>query len=492
MSKSSARNHTRHDDIAHEGSMRRIRKVHFVGIGGAGMSGIADVMNTLGYHVSGSDIADNAVTQRLQSLGVKIYPTHTSENVIDVDVVVTSTAIDKDNVEVEAAKARRIPVVPRAEMLAELMRFSHGIAVAGTHGKTTTTSLVTSVLEEAGFDPTYVIGGKLNSSATHARLGKGKYLVAEADESDASFLYLQPMIAIVTNVDADHLPTYGGDFSRLKQAFVEFLHHLPFYGLAVVCVDDDEARSLLPEITRQVIRYGIDFDADVCASNIRYQGMQSIFDVMLPDAAKPVEITLNMPGRHNVLNALAAICVAYELGISAHHMQTALAKFEGIGRRMHKYGTAKLAQGEVTLIDDYAHHPTEVLATLNAAKNAWPEKRLVAVFQPHRYTRTRDLFEDFSQMLAECDVLVLSEVFAAGEAPIAGADGRALCAAIRARGKVNPIFIEDIENLHSDLRSILHDGDLVLTMGAGSIGRIASQLKESLETPASEAPGLPG
>jgi len=467
---------------SHENFMRRIRKVHFVGIGGAGMSGIADVMHTLGYQVSGSDIANNAVTERLKGLGVKVYHSHTAENISDVDVVVTSTAINKENVEVEAARIRRIPVVPRAEMLAELMRFSHGIAVAGTHGKTTTTSLVTSVLAEAGLDPTYVIGGKLNSSATHARLGKGKYLVAEADESDASFLYLQPMIAIVTNVDADHLPTYDGDFSRLKQAFVEFLHHLPFYGLAVVCVDDDEARSLLPEITRPVIRYGIDFDADVCASNIRYQGSQSIFDVMLPDGDAPFEVTLNMPGRHNVLNALAAICVAYELGVSAQHMQTALSGFEGIGRRMHRYGDIKLKQGVVTLIDDYAHHPTEVAATLNACKNAWPEKRLVAVFQPHRYTRTRDLFEDFSRVLAECDVLVLTEIFAAGEEHVAGADGRALCAAIRARGKVNPVFIEDVEKLADDLQTILQDGDLVLTMGAGSIGRIASQLKESLET----------
>jgi len=469
------------NDNSHENFMRRIRKVHFVGIGGAGMSGIADVMNTLGYQVSGSDIADNAVTQRLKKLGVTIHHSHDAENVSDVDVVVTSTAINESNDEVKAAKKLRIPIVPRAEMLAELMRFSHGIAVAGTHGKTTTTSLVTCVLEEAGLDPTYVIGGKLNSSATHARLGTGKYLVAEADESDASFLYLQPMISIVTNVDADHLPTYGGDFTRLKQTFVEFLHHLPFYGLAVVCVDDDEVRSLLPEIARPVIRYGIEFDADVCASNIRYQGTQSIFDVMLPEADKSFEVTLNMPGRHNVLNALAAICVAHELGVSASDMQSALSGFEGIGRRMHAYGDIKVQNGSVTLIDDYAHHPTEVAASLSATRNAWPEKRLVAIFQPHRYTRTRDLFEDFSRVLAKCDVLVLTEVFAAGEELIAGADGRALCAAIRARGKVNPIFIEDVEQLGEDLQSILQDGDLVLTMGAGSIGRVASNLKATLE-----------
>jgi UDP-N-acetylmuramate--alanine ligase len=461
--------------------MRRIHKVHFVGVGGAGMSGIADVMNTLGYQVSGSDVASNAVTEQLKKSGVKVYHSHSVENVRDVDVVVTSTAISRENVEVEAAIARRIPVVPRAEMLAELMRFSHGIAVAGTHGKTTTTSLVTSVLAEAGLDPTYVIGGKLNSSAKHARLGQGKYLVAEADESDASFLYLQPMMSVVTNIDADHLPTYGGDFARLKQTFVEFLHHLPFYGLAVVCVDDAEVRSLLPEITRPIIRYGIDFDADVRASNIRYQGSKTTFDVMLPESGSAIEITLNMPGRHNVLNALAAICVGYELGVSSEHMQSALTKFEGIGRRMHMYGEAKMAQGSVTLVDDYAHHPTEVAATLSATRNAWPEKRLVAIFQPHRYTRTRDLFEDFSQVLAECDVLLLTEVYAAGEELIAGADTRALCAAIRARGKANPIFVEDVEKLDESLRSVLQDGDLVLTMGAGSIGRIASQLKESLE-----------
>ena len=469
-------------NVGNANFMRRIRRVHFVGIGGAGMSGIAEVINTLGYEVSGSDISDNAVTRRLQELGVKIYHSHAVENVTDVDVVVTSTAISQDNVEVEAARARRIPVVPRAEMLAELMRFSQGIAVAGTHGKTTTTSLVTSILAEAGLDPTYVIGGKLNSSATHARLGQGKYLVAEADESDASFLYLQPVMSIVTNIDADHLPTYGGDFSKLKQTFVEFLHHLPFYGLAVVCVDDEEVRSILPEISRPVLRYGIEFDADICASNIRYQGEQTVFDVMLPEAERPVEITLNMPGRHNVLNALAAICIAFELGVSKDVMQKALSEFAGIGRRMHMYGQVKLDdERSITLVDDYAHHPTEVEATLKATRNAWPEKRLVVVFQPHRYTRTRDLFEDFSSVLVNCDVLVLSEVYAAGEAPIAGADGRALCAAVRARGKVNPVFIDDVEKLADELPALLQDGDLVLTMGAGSIGRIASELKQAMQ-----------
>jgi len=473
--------------VSGDNFMRRIRRVHFVGIGGAGMSGIADVMNTLGYQVSGSDIASNAVTRRLEESGVTVYHEHVIDNIAGVDVVVTSTAIDRSNVEVVAAKARRIPVVPRAEMLAELMRFSNGIAVAGTHGKTTTTSLVTSILEEAGLDPTYVIGGKLNSSATHARLGTGRYLVAEADESDASFLYLQPVIAIVTNIDADHLPTYDGDFSRLKQAFVEFLHHLPFYGLAVVCVDDDEVRSVLPDISRPVIRYGIEYDADVCASNIRYQGAQTVFDLMLPDADSPVEIVLNMPGRHNVLNALASICVAHELGVSVESIRQALKKFEGIGRRMHRYGEINLPQATFTLIDDYAHHPTELAATLSATRNAWPDKRLVVVFQPHRYTRTRDLFEDFSNVLTECDVLVLTEVYAAGEEVIAGADGRALCAAIRARGKVNPVFIEDVENLATDLGNIVQDGDLVLTVGAGSIGRIASTLKKEMEDVSGES-----
>ena len=461
--------------------MRRIHKVHFVGIGGAGMSGIADVMHNLGYQVSGSDIAANAAIEHLRAQGVKVFLQHDAANVSEADVVVTSTAIGEDNPEVVAAHARRIPVVPRAEMLAEIMRFSHGIAVAGTHGKTTTTSLIASLLAEGGLDPTYVIGGKLNSSAKHARLGKSRYLVAEADESDASFLYLQPIVAVVTNVDADHLPTYDGDFGKLKQTFVEFLHHLPFYGLAVVCVDDDEVRSLLPDINRPVLRYGIEQDADVCASNIEYDGAQTRFDVMLPEAEAPLPVTLNMPGRHNVQNALAAICVANELGVEADAIQRGLAGFAGIGRRMHPYGEVALPDGgAVSLLDDYAHHPTELAATLTAVRKAWPEKRLVVVFQPHRYTRTRDLFEDFSQVLADVDVLVITEVYAAGEAPIAGADGRSLCAAIRARGKVNPVFIDDVEALADTLKNLLQAGDLVLTLGAGSIGRVAANLNQAL------------
>ena len=452
--------------------MQRVRKVHFIGIGGVGMSGIAEVMNTIGYQVSGSDMSEGAVTDKLKAAGIKVFKGHAAENVRDVDVVVTSSAIPADNPEVQVARARMIPVVPRAEMLAELMRFSNGIAVAGTHGKTTTTSLVASVMAEGGLDPTYVIGGKLNSSASNAKLGSGQYLVAEADESDASFLYLQPMLAVVTNVDADHLSTYGGDFGRLQDAFIEFLHHLPFYGLAIVCVDDENARKLLPKITRQVIRYGIEQDADICASNIRTSGLQSTFDVMLPGSEDSMSITLNLPGRHNVLNALAAIAVAYELGVR---------NFAGIGRRMQMYGDIKTPAGTITMVDDYGHHPTEVAATLQAVRSSWPDRRLVVVFQPHRYSRTHDLFEDFTSVLADVDVLLISEVYAAGEQPVSGADARSLCAAIRQRGKVNPIFIEDIDGVESELVSVLQDGDVLLTLGAGSVGRVASELPQKLQ-----------
>ncbi|MDH5611645.1 MAG: UDP-N-acetylmuramate--L-alanine ligase [Gammaproteobacteria bacterium] len=461
--------------------MRRIRKVHFVGIGGAGMSGIADVMNTLGYEVSGSDLADNAITRGLQKEGIKVYQGHNAAQVKNVDVVVTSSAINAENPEVKTARELRIPIVPRAEMLAELMRFSHGIAIAGTHGKTTTTSLVTSVLAAGNLDPTYVIGGKLNSSSVHASLGSGKYLVAEADESDASFLYLQPMMSVVTNIDADHLPTYHNDFERLREAFVEFLHHLPFYGLAVVCVENEEVRNILPKITRPVLRYGIEHEADVYAFNIQPSGMQTSFDVMLPERSEPLAITLNMPGTHNVLNALAAIAIGHELGVKDDDIQSALAGFEGVGRRMHLYGDIQTPAGKVTLVDDYGHHPTEVAATLQAVRTGWPDKRLVLVFQPHRYTRTRDLFEDFTDVLADVDVLLLSEVYAAGEEVIAGADGRSLCAAIRTRGKVNPIFIKDVDEVADSLRAIIQDGDIILTLGAGSIGRVAENLSVQLQ-----------
>ena len=460
--------------------MQRVRKVHFVGIGGVGMSGIAEVMNTIGYQVSGSDLSEGAVTEKLKAAGIKVFRGHATNNVRDVDVVVTSSAIPADNPEIQVARARMIPVVPRAEMLAELMRFSNGIAVAGTHGKTTTTSLIASILAEGGLDPTYVIGGKLNSSASNAKLGSGQYLVAEADESDASFLYLQPMLAVVTNVDADHLSTYGGDFERLRDAFVEFLHHLPFYGMAIVCVDDENARQLLPKITRPVMRYGIEQDADICASNIHTSGLQSSFDVMLHDSDTTINITLNLPGRHNILNALAAIAVAYELGVDVEAIKTALKNFAGIGRRMQMYGDIRIPAGSVTMLDDYGHHPTEVAATLQAVRGSWPERRLVVVFQPHRYSRTQDLFDDFTSVLADVDVLLVSEVYAAGEQPISGADARALCAAIRQRGKVNPIFVEDIDEVERELVSVLHDGDVLLTLGAGSIGRVASELPERL------------
>ena len=461
--------------------MQRVRRVHFVGIGGVGMSGIAEVMNTIGYRVSGSDLSEGPVTDKLKAAGITVYKGHAADNVRNVDVVVTSSAIPADNPEIQAARARLVPVVPRAEMLAELMRFSNGIAVAGTHGKTTTTSLIASILAEGGFDPTYVIGGKLNSSASNAKLGSGQYLVAEADESDASFLYLQPMVAVVTNVDTDHLSTYGGDFERLRDAFVEFLHHLPFYGMAVVCVDDETARRLLPRITRPVIRYGIEQDADICASNIRTSGLQSTFDVTLHDSDARITITLNLPGRHNILNALAAIAVAYELGVDTKAIKTALKNFAGIGRRMQMYGDIRIPAGRVTLVDDYGHHPTEVAATLAAVRSCWPDRRLVVVFQPHRYSRTQDLFEDFTAVLAEVDILLLSEVYAAGEQPIIGADARSLCAAIRQRGKVNPIFVEDIEAVDRELLAVLRDGDVLLTLGAGNIGRVASELPHRLQ-----------
>lgn len=460
--------------------MQRVRRVHFVGIGGVGMSGIAEVMNTIGYKVSGSDVSEGAAIEKLKAAGVKVYKGHAAEHVRDVDVVVTSSAIPADNPEIRVARVNMIPVVPRAEMLAELMRFSNGIAVAGTHGKTTTTSLIASILAEGGLDPTYVIGGKLNSSASNAKLGSGQYLVAEADESDASFLYLQPMLAVVTNVDADHLSTYGGDFNRLRDTFVEFLHHLPFYGMAIVCVDDENARKLLPRITRPVIRYGIEQDADICASNIKTVGLQSTFDVMLHDSDARMTITLNLPGRHNVLNALAAIAVAYELGVETTAIKTALKNFAGIGRRMQMYGDIGISGGRITLVDDYGHHPTEVAATLQAVRSSWPDRRLVVVFQPHRYSRTHDLFEDFTTALADVDVLLVSEVYAAGEQPIVGADARSLCAAIRQRGKVNPIFVEDIDDVAGELASVLHDGDVLLTLGAGSIGRVASELPQKL------------
>jgi UDP-N-acetylmuramate--alanine ligase len=460
--------------------MGRIRRTHFVGIGGAGMSGIAEVLLNLGYEVSGSDLRESAVTRRLEEQGALIQIGHRTANVTGVDVVVVSSAVHEDNPEVLAARVQRIPVVPRAEMLAEIMRFRYGIAVAGTHGKTTTTSLIASLLAEAGCDPTFVIGGRLNSANSNARLGSGRYLVAEADESDASFLYLQPMLAVVTNIDADHLSTYEGDFQRLRQTFVEFLHHLPFYGLAVVCLDDPNVRAVLPEITRQVCTYGIDSQtADVRAVNVRQDGLQMHFDVHQAGHGT-LPVVLNMPGQHNVLNALAAIAVARELDIDTVSIQRALETFAGIGRRFQVNGELTIEDGSVLFVDDYGHHPREIAATLAAVRDGWPQRRLVTVFQPHRYSRTLDLFDDFAQVLVDTDLLLITEVYAAGEEPIAGADGRALCRAVRGRGRVEPVFVEDVESLPGVLSSVVRPGDLVLTLGAGSIGAVAASLPEAV------------
>ncbi len=453
-----------------------IGNIHFVGIGGIGMSGIAEVMHNLGYKVQGSDLADSANVKRLKALGIKVFIGQKAENVKDAQVVVVSSAIRPENPELMEARARFVPVVRRAEMLAELMRFRQGIAVAGTHGKTTTTSLVASVLAEGGLDPTYVIGGRLNSSESNARLGAGDYLVAEADESDASFLYLQPMIAVVTNIEADHLSTYGGDFERLKQTFVEFLHHLPFYGLAVLCIDDPEVKSLLPDVARPVLTYGLTDEADIWAENIQYQGDKVIFDVNLPGGEVLEGVVLPLAGRHNVLNALAALGVANELGVKGYVINHALKNFQGIDRRMQNYGSVTVGGRRVMLIDDYGHHPSEVQATISAIKNGWPDRRLVVAFQPHRYSRTRDLFEDFTQVLCGLEVLILSEVYAAGEAPIPGANGRALARAVRNRGKTDPIFIEDVTTLPDVLSGILQDEDILLTLGAGNVGVVAASL----------------
>ena len=460
--------------------MGRVRRVHFVGIGGAGMSGIAEVLHNLGYAVSGSDMRENVVTRRLAEMEVQVIIGHDAAHVTDCDVVVVSTAIPADNPEILAAREQRIPVVPRAEMLAELMRFRFGIGVAGTHGKTTTTSLTASLLAEGGLDPTFVIGGQLNSAASHAQLGAGYYLVAEADESDASFLYLQPSMAVVTNIDADHLPTYEGDFERLRQTFIDYLHHLPFYGLAVLCLDDPQVRSILENVTRPVITYGIDTAADVRASQLRQEGLRTHFMVERPGHAQALAVTLNLPGRHNVLNALAAIAIATELGVSDAAMQRALDGFQGIGRRFHLVGEISAPAGRVLLVDDYAHHPREIAPTLAAARAGWPGRRLVVVFQPHRYTRTHDLFDDFIEVLSTVDVLLLCEVYAAGEAPISGADGRALARGIRARGQVDPVFVADLATLPAVLGDILQDGDILLTLGAGDIGAASARLAADL------------
>ena len=456
--------------------MWRVHHIHFVGIGGAGMGGIAEVLHILGYGVSGSDKRDNAMTRHLRDSGVEVSIGHVAENVCGSDVVVVSTAIPQENLEVIEARRLHIPVVPRAEMLAELMRFKHGIAVAGTHGKTTTTSLIASLLAEGQLDPTFVIGGRVNSANSNARLGASQYLVAEADESDASFLYLQPVVAVVTNIDADHMDTYDGDFDKLRGTFHEFLHHLPFYGLAVMCKDDPVVRELLGEISKPILTYGIDSDADVTAYAIEQDGTQMRFKVRDRTGQLDLRVTLNLPGLHNVLNSLAAITVAHELGVDGEAICRGLEHFEGIGRRFQVCGELSIGAGSVILVDDYAHHPRELEATLQAARASWPERRLVAVFQPHRFSRTRDLFEDFARVLAETDVLLVTEVYPAGEAPITGADARALCRAIRTRAKVDPIFVETLDSLPEVLTDVLQDQDLVLTLGAGDIGAMPSVL----------------
>jgi UDP-N-acetylmuramate--alanine ligase len=456
-----------------------VKHIHFVGIGGAGMSGIAEVLVNLGYQVSGSDLSKNAVTDRLAALGARIAIGHDAENIEGANAVVVSTAVRSDNPEVLAARHRRIPIVPRAVMLAELMRLKQGIAIAGTHGKTTTTSLVASVLAAGGLDPTFVIGGRLISAGANARLGTGDFIVAEADESDASFLNLFPVIEVITNIDADHMDTYGHDFARLKQAFIEFTHRLPFYGIAVLCVDDPNVKEILPFVSKPIIRYGLASDAQVRAVNVVARDGKMHFTVMREDAPS-LDIVLNLPGTHNVQNALAAIAIATELEVKDADIQRALAEFNGVGRRFQRYGEIPVnGGGAYTLIDDYGHHPVEMAATIAAARGAFPERRLVLAFQPHRYTRTRDCFEDFVRVLSTVDALVLTDVYSAGEAPIVAADGRALARAIRVAGKVEPVFIETVDEMPDALAAVVRDGDVVITMGAGSIGgvpgRIAAQ-----------------
>ena len=459
--------------------MRRINTIHFVGIGGSGMSGIAEVLLNLGYTVQGSDVRTSAVTQWLTGLGARVSVGHAAANIAGADVVVVSGAVARDNPEVEAALNARIPVVARAEMLAELMRFRYSIAVAGSHGKTTTTSLIASILNEGGEDPTYVIGGRLKSAASNARLGAGRYLVAEADESDASFTHLQPLIAIVTNIDNDHLSTHGGDFGLLKKSFVDFLHNLPFYGLAVLCLDDEHVRSIVQELGRPVLSYGIEAGADVRAVNIRPEALKTRFDVER-GAAAPLEVTLNLPGLHNVRNALAAITVALELGVEDAAILRALAAFQGVDRRLQHVGDVVTAVGRVSIVDDYGHHPTEITATLEAIRQGYAGRRVLLAFQPHRFTRTRDLIDDFGKALSGADVLCVTEVYAAGEAPIAGADGRAICRAVRSRGLLEPLFVEKVEELPQALKDVIKDGDVILAMGAGNISAVAHALPEAL------------
>ena len=458
----------------------RVKNVHFVGIGGSGMCGIAEVLLNLGFSVSGSDLSSNSVTQRLKKLGAMIFQGHARENLEKADVVVVSSAVNESNPEVMEARSRTIPVVPRAVMLAELMRFRQGIAVAGTHGKTTTTSLIASILAEAGMDPTYVIGGRLESANTNARLGAGEYIVAEADESDASFLHLTPVIPVVTNIDADHMDTYGHDFEKLKGAFVEFLQQLPFYGMAVVCIDDANVRAILPQVSKPVMPYGFSEDARIRATDVVADGGRMHFKVSrINGVTTTFDVTLNLPGRHYVQNALAAIAVASELNVPDVAIVKALAEFKGVGRRFERYGEIPARDGgKFTLIDDYGHHPVEMKAVIAAARGAFPDRRLVLAFQPHRYTRTRDCFEDFVEVLSSVDALILTEVYPAGEPPIVAADGRSLVRAVRVADKVEPRFVESPVDLPEAILGMAHDDDVVIVMGAGSIGQVAANTRE--------------
>lgn len=458
--------------------MRRIKRIHFIGIGGVGMCGIAEVLHNQGYGVSGSDVRESTITQRLESMGIRVDIGHAGDLVAGADVVVCSSAIAEDNPEVQYARVHHLPLVRRAEMLGELMRYRHGIAVAGTHGKTTTTSLLASIFSRTEANPTFIIGGVLNSAGSNAALGRSRYLIAEADESDASFLYLQPMVAIVTNIDEDHMSTYGGDFNRLKQTFVDFLHKLPFYGLAVLCIDDPVVCQLMDRVARPLVTYGFDERADYRITDLHLDKLQSTFTVHRPDAKPPLHLTLNFPGRHNVLNAAAAVAVASDEGLDDAAISSGLAQFQGVGRRFQVFGELAVEGGTVMLVDDYGHHPTEVAATVAAIRAGWPERRLLMIYQPHRYTRTRDLYEDFAEVLSTVDVLVLLEVYPAGEAPIPGADSRSLCRSIRQRGTLEPVYAMNVEAAPALLRQLVRPGDIVLTQGAGNVGNLAKKLAE--------------
>lgn len=460
--------------------MRRIRRIHFVGIGGVGMSGIAEVMHNLGYEVSGSDLHKNVATERLANLGVTMCYSHIAPNVSECDAIVVSSAVPLDNVEVQTARKRRIPIVPRAVMLAELMRFKQGIAVAGTHGKTTTTSLLATIFAAAGLDPTFVVGGQINSFGYNAKLGQGEYFIAEADESDASLLHLNPTISVVTNIDRDHMETYEDDFGKLCDTFMQFIERLPFYGLGIFCIDDPSLRKLLPSITRPYITYGFAEDADVRALDWHAKGRQTTFTLQTPNMSEPTEMQVNLAGKHNVLNSLAAIAVALDAGIRLPVIQDALRNFKGVGRRLQVLGEYKINGKQVTLIDDYGHHPREVQAVINALRGSWSGQRIVMIYQPHRYTRTRALFEDFAVTLSSVDVLIMLEVYSAGENMITGADSRTLCGSIRSRGKLDPIFVPDAEELFTTLQGVIQDQDIIITQGAGTIGKIARELAREL------------